>query len=121
MSVHDTVYDDPMRDSAMHSLKFATALVVFSCLLAAAAPDGAEIYKAHCGSCHDAGIPRIPPRDALKAFSPETVNRALVSGAMRFQGSDLSVGERRAVAEFVTAKKFEPESGALGMCAATLS
>jgi polyvinyl alcohol dehydrogenase (cytochrome) len=44
------------------------------------------------------------------------VNRALVSGAMRFQGSDLSLAERHAVVEFVTAKKFEPETVPQGMC-----
>jgi outer membrane protein assembly factor BamB len=105
----------------MRSSKLRVAVFVFPCLLLAAAPEGAEIYKAHCASCHDAGLPRIPTREALKAFSPEIVNRALVSGAMRFQGSDVSVGERHAVAEFVTAKKFEPDAGAQGMCAATLS
>jgi polyvinyl alcohol dehydrogenase (cytochrome) len=101
----------------MRSVKLPVALLVLPCLLPAAAPDGGELYKTHCVSCHDAGIPRIPTRDALKAFSPETVNRALVSGAMRFQGSELSLAERHAVVEFVTGKKFETETIAQGMCA----
>jgi polyvinyl alcohol dehydrogenase (cytochrome) len=103
----------------MRSLKLQVALLVLPCLLTAAAPDGGDIYKTHCASCHDAGIPRIPTRDALKTFSPETVNRALVSGAMRFQGSDLSLAERHSVAEFVTGKKFEAEMAAKGSCAAS--
>jgi polyvinyl alcohol dehydrogenase (cytochrome) len=102
----------------MRSLKLPVALFALSCVLAAAAPEGSAIYKTHCASCHDAGLPRIPTRDALKAFSAETVNRALVSGAMRFQGSDLSLAERHAVAEFVTAKKFETAASTQGMCAA---
>ncbi|MGD0299983.1 MAG: PQQ-binding-like beta-propeller repeat protein, partial [Bryobacteraceae bacterium] len=102
----------------MRSLKLPVALFALPCLLPAAAPEGSAIYKTHCASCHDAGLPRIPTRDALKAFSAETVNRALVSGAMRFQGSDLSLAERHAVAEFVTAKKFETAASTQGMCAA---
>ena len=101
----------------MRSVKLQVALFVLPCLGQAAAPDGGDIYKARCASCHDAGLPRIPTRDALKTFSAETVNRALVSGAMRFQGSDLSLAERHAVVEFVTAKKFEPETAAQGTCA----
>ena len=101
----------------MRSLKLPVALFVLPCLLPAAAPDGGDIYKARCASCHDAGLPRIPTRDALKTFSAETVNRALVSGAMRVQGSDLSLAERHAVVEFVTAKKFETETVPQGTCA----
>ncbi len=105
----------------MRSPKLPVALLALPCLLPAAAPDGGAIYKAHCASCHDAGIPQIPTRDALKKFSNETVSRALVSGAMRFQGSDLSFAERHAVAEFVTGKKFEAETSGQGMCAANFA
>ena len=101
----------------MRSVKLQVALFVLPCLGRAAAPDGGDIYKARCASCHDAGLPRIPTRDALKTFSAETVNRALVSGAMRVQGSDLSLAERHAVVEFITAKKFEPETVPQGTCA----
>src|SRR5271170_7213106 len=105
-------YDDPMR-----RLKLQAVLFAVPSMLAAAAPDGGAIYKAHCASCHEAGLPHIPTRDGLKALSAETVNRALVSGAMRFQGSELSLAERHAVAEFVTGKKIEVENSAQGMCA----
>src|ERR1700722_18176415 len=106
----------------MRSPRLPVALIALPCLLAAAAgPDGSAIYKAHCASCHDSGIPQIPTRDALKKISNETVNRALVSGAMRFQGSDLSFDERHAVTEFVTGKKFEVETSGQGMCAANFN
>jgi polyvinyl alcohol dehydrogenase (cytochrome) len=102
----------------MPRMKPHVALLIFTCILPAATPDGGDIYKTHCASCHEAGLPRIPTRDGLKVFSAEAVNRSLVSGAMRFQGSDLSLAERRAVAEFVTAKKFAAENAAQGMCTA---
>jgi polyvinyl alcohol dehydrogenase (cytochrome) len=97
--------------------KLQFALIILPCLIQAAAPDGGDIYRARCASCHEAGLPRIPTRDGLKAFSAEAVNRSLVSGAMRFQGLDLSFTERHAVAEFVSGKKFEPETTTKGMCA----
>jgi polyvinyl alcohol dehydrogenase (cytochrome) len=100
----------------MRRPKLSVALFILPYMLGAAAPDGGAIYRAHCASCHDAGLPHIPTRDGLKALTAETVSRALVSGAMRFQGSDLSFAERHAVAEFVTGKKFEAENSAHGMC-----
>ncbi len=89
---------------------------VFPAMLFAAL-DGGDIYKKNCAGCHDAGLPRVPTREAFQVFSPEAVNRSLVSGAMRFQGSYLSLAERHAVAEFVTGKKFEAPASPAGMCA----
>ena len=102
----------------MRRLNLGFALLLLPAALPAAAPDGAEIYKTRCATCHDAGIPRIPTRDTLKAFSPQAVNKALISGPMRFQGSEISVAERYAVVEFVTGKKFEEAVAPKGMCAA---
>ena len=78
------------------------------------------IYKTRCATCHDAGVASVPSREALKKLSAEAVNRALVSGAMRFQGSDLSFAERHAVSEFVSGKSFEPEQSLKGMCGAAV-
>jgi polyvinyl alcohol dehydrogenase (cytochrome) len=100
----------------MPSFKLRVALWLFPILLYAA-PDGAGIYKKNCAGCHEAGLPRVPTPEGLKIFSPEAVNRSLVSGAMRFQGTYLTLAERHAVAEFVTGKKFEPATGPQGMCA----
>jgi polyvinyl alcohol dehydrogenase (cytochrome) len=44
--------------------------------------------------------------DALRARAPEAIVEALMTGAMRAQGSRLSGPERRAVAEFVTGKRI---------------
>jgi polyvinyl alcohol dehydrogenase (cytochrome) len=69
-------------------------------------PDGEQIFKQSCASCHS-GAPdsRAPSPDALKARTPQAVIEALMTGAMRPQGSRLSGPGRRAVAEFVTGKK----------------
>ena len=70
------------------------------------ADDGPAVYKQLCASCHDAGFERAPSRDALRAMSPERVLAALESGAMISMTAQRTTAERRAVAEFVTAKSF---------------
>jgi polyvinyl alcohol dehydrogenase (cytochrome) len=88
----------------------------------AQAPDGEQLFKQSCVSCH-AGAPdsRAPGLDSLKARTPQAVIESLMTGAMRLQGSRLSGPERRAVAEFVTGKKASGDvTGAeTGRCTAT--
>jgi len=89
-------------------MRAAAVLIV---LLAASrafaqAPDGAQVFAASCASCHSgAADTRAPALDALRARTPEAIIEALMTGAMRPQGSRLSGLERRAVAEFVTGKR----------------
>src|SRR5262245_15834782 len=73
-------------------------------------PDGAQVFASSCASCHTgAADSRAPAPDALRARSPQAIMDALLAGAMRPQGSRLSGPERRAVAEFLTGKRFEGE------------
>ncbi len=72
----------------------------------AQSPDGASLFKEHCASCHTgAADSRAPAPDALRPRSPESIVVALVNGAMRAQGKNLSGPERRALAEYITGKK----------------
>ena len=86
-------------------------VALLTVLLAAApafaqAPDGAQIFAASCSTCHNgAADSRAPTIDALRARAPEAIIEALMTGAMRAQGSRLSGPDRRAVAEFVTGKR----------------
>jgi len=70
------------------------------------AEDGEALYKQICAACHDAGIDRAPGRDALRAMTPERVLAALENGAMISMAAGRTATERRAVAEFVTGKRF---------------
>jgi hypothetical protein len=72
----------------------------------AAADDGPTIYKQLCASCHDTGAGRAPIRDVLQAMTPERVLAAMESGPMLSMASGRTGVERRAVAEFVTGKRF---------------
>jgi polyvinyl alcohol dehydrogenase (cytochrome) len=85
-------------------------------------PDGAQVFKQSCASCHT-GAPdsRAPALDALKARTPQAIIESLMTGAMRPQGSRLSGPERRAVAEFVTGRTVgvDVTGAAQGRCAAS--
>jgi polyvinyl alcohol dehydrogenase (cytochrome) len=72
----------------------------------AAADDGPTMYKQLCASCHDTGAARAPTRDVLQAMTPERVLTAMESGPMLSMASGRTGVERRAIAEFVTGKKF---------------
>ncbi|HEY3161294.1 MAG TPA: PQQ-binding-like beta-propeller repeat protein [Vicinamibacterales bacterium] len=92
--------------------RFMTAVGVLLVVLAASsafaqAPDGAQVFAASCSSCHNgAADSRAPALDALRSRTPEAIMDALMTGAMRPQGSRLSGAERRAVAEFLTGKRM---------------
>ena len=90
----------------------------------AADPDGAALYKAHCGACHDAGSvqARIPKRDELATRTPESVMGAMFGGAMEIQAAGLTQDEGRAIARYITGKEFSTAAETMpmsGMCSGT--
>lgn len=92
---------------------FRVFVVAFGLVLGRAAtlqqlPDGETLYRTKCASCHDRPAPdsRAQTREALKDRSPEAIVDALTGGAMRYQGISLGGAERRAIAEYVTGKRF---------------
>jgi polyvinyl alcohol dehydrogenase (cytochrome) len=101
----------------------ACAAFSFAFVGLAAAEDGPTLYKQLCASCHDTGLDRAPTRDALQTMRPERVLAALESGPMLSMASGRTGVERRAIAEYVTGKRFaEPFSATpppTAMCRAT--
>jgi len=89
-----------MHGAACLALLFVSVVPLF-------AQDGASVYQAACGSCHDTGIDRAPTRSALMAMTPERVLASLESGSMISMTAARSAAERRAVAEFVTGKSLQ--------------
>src|SRR5258705_9453501 len=117
-------------------MKAAAVLIAFLAAPPAFAQgtDGAQVFAATCSNCHngaadsrapalDALRSRAPALDALRSRAPEAIVEALMTGAMRAQGSRLSGAERRAVAEFVTGKGMggDVTGAAKGRCAAAPS
>lgn len=81
-------------------LLIAVAAPVF-----AAAPDGAALYKARCGTCHDQVQPRMPSHEELASKTPEFIVSAM-QGVMAVQAAGLSEEEGRAIATYITGKEF---------------
>ena len=87
-----------------------TALVcaiLTAAALARDAQDGAAVYQKHCAACHDSG--RAAGRETMKRLSPERILLTLESGTMMIIGSRRTASERRALAEFLSAKSFGTE------------
>ena len=76
------------------------------------AQDGAALYRNHCAICHEAvdEEARAPGREVLREMSAEQILTTLERGVMRSQGSERSRAERRALAEFLSAKPLTDES-----------
>src|SRR5258708_17846187 len=85
-------------------------------LLGAQTPDPAALFTQSCAMCHEGGADsRAPGVEALRQRTPEAIVAALVSGAMRIQGSRLGGAERRALAEYLAGRKISVDvAGAAG-------
>jgi polyvinyl alcohol dehydrogenase (cytochrome) len=63
----------------------------------------AQIYATVCSTCHDGGVPRAPHKVDFQMLGPRAILDALQSGVMQGQGSLLTPGEQRAIAEYLGA------------------
>jgi polyvinyl alcohol dehydrogenase (cytochrome) len=85
------------------------------------APDGAALYKERCATCHDNSQPqiRLPTREEIAARTPEAVMKAMFSGAMMTLAAGLTQDQGRAIALYLTGKKFVTASETMvGKCTA---
>src|SRR5262249_42424849 len=64
--------------------------------------DGERIYREHCASCHDRGVPRAPTRAALSHMSADSIRFALTSGKMSTQGVELNRAQLESLLRFLT-------------------
>jgi polyvinyl alcohol dehydrogenase (cytochrome) len=64
------------------------------------------VYKDTCATCHDNAQGRTPTRAALKDRSAEAILLALTTGSMSMQSINLTVAEKRAVAELLSGKSL---------------
>jgi polyvinyl alcohol dehydrogenase (cytochrome) len=62
---------------------------------------GEQAYQRSCAACHDNGVARSPPRDALAKLSPQRILRTMDFGLMMSAAYPLSRDERNAVAQFL--------------------
>src|SRR5262249_25733605 len=83
------------------------AILALAASSAAAAPtpaanaSGEAVFEKYCATCHDHPDGRIPPRDALKAMSPQRILRTLDFGLMMSIAYPIKREDRVAVASFL--------------------
>jgi polyvinyl alcohol dehydrogenase (cytochrome) len=87
----------------------------------APATAGAAVFDNKCATCHTATEGRTPSVASLRQRTPEAILQALLTGPMRQQGSELSDGDRRAVAEFLGGRALNASASSLstGICTTT--
>ena len=68
--------------------------------------EGPTLYKRNCSQCHEEGVNRAPQRDAFLSMTPERVLAAMETGSMVTMANNRTAAERRAIAEFLTGKRF---------------
>src|SRR6266478_4822710 len=86
----------------------------------AAAPkaSGEAVFERYCATCHDHPDGRIPPRDALKAMSPQRILRTLDFGLMMSIAYPIKREDRVAVAKFLGGAADEAPIGREAFCKA---
>ncbi len=84
-------------------MRLLTLLLMLGAVLPAAdEPAGAQLYRKHCATCHDAGTSaRVPALAALKQKTTGSIMKALETGVMRQQGAALGRAERIAVSAWL--------------------
>src|ERR1700680_4420258 len=112
-----------MLNSRTFEAKLIAGLSLFAGMALAQTPlpDGAAVFHRPCAPCHNgAADSRAPRVETLRENSPQAIIDALVSGAMRLQGSRLGGAERRAVAEYLSSRKIglDVAGAAVGRCPA---
>ncbi len=94
----------------MMTKRIGRALVSAVVLLASAselsAQDGGALYTSLCSGCHEGGNERAPKREVLRLLAPEQIFDALQTGSMISMAANRSSPDHRAIAEYVTGKKF---------------
>jgi polyvinyl alcohol dehydrogenase (cytochrome) len=95
-----------MRTTIAHVVFTTAAIVLGSAVAYGQDVDASTLYQRNCSQCHDAGINRAPQRDAFLSMTPERVLAAMETGAMVTMANNRTAAERRAIAEYLTGKRF---------------
>lgn len=92
-----------------------TASTLISMLLKSApaqSPQAGRLFEQSCMTCHgNAAIEKAPDPSVLRQMSPESVYKALTTGAMAPQAAHLSDDQKRMIAEYLGGRNIVEGSG----------
>ena len=78
----------------------------------AQSPEAGGLFEQNCMTCHgNAAVEKAPDPSVLRQMTPETVYKALTSGAMVPQAEKLSDEQKRIVAEYLGGRNIVEGSG----------
>ena len=73
--------------------------------------DGASLYDQYCASCHaDPQDVRTPNREALAAYTANSLHSALTDGIMQAQAAALTSTQKVALAEYLTGDRMQADA-----------
>lgn len=87
------------REKEETAMRYLGALILIPCMLHG--QDGAQIYKQHCATCHDAPAARVPSLDMIKKMGGDAIYTALTRGPMKTQAEGLSTAEIDALIRYI--------------------
>ena len=102
------------------TLTFLSLLSASTPPVMAQSPNGEEIYKKRCASCHDSGGARVPTRDTLRQMSAIRILRVMDFGLMMNVAYPLRRDEREAVANFLGTPGKEPGPPQSAFCSSAM-
>ena len=85
---------------------FAAAALAVAPAVHAQTIDAPALYQRNCAQCHDEGVNRAPQRDAFRSMTPERILASMETGSMVTMANNRTAAERRAIAEYLTGKRF---------------
>lgn len=85
-------------------------------------PSGRGLFNEHCAVCHheNSGT-RAPLPSVLRQMSSQEIVQTLQTGVMKAQGSELTPGEREAIADFLGRRQRVVSRITTGFCSQRLS
>ena len=63
---------------------------------------GEALFSENCASCHNGSVQKAPHKDMLNLMPPDYTLKAMTEGIMTTQSVHLSLGEKKAVAEYLS-------------------
>src|SRR5215467_10200840 len=87
--------------SSMRTVLFAL-VVATAAAHGQSALDGEALYKQHCATCHDAGVPRAAARSVLEKLSSDSIRTTLEAGSMVQQAAKLQPAQKDAIIAYLT-------------------
>lgn len=95
-----------MRKRVLTVLSALVAVLSLGGQLRAETLSGESLFQENCAMCHNGNVPKAPHQIVFRMSNPESILSTLQDGVMRNQAEHLTVGEKTAIAEYLSGQKM---------------